>query len=32
MDVHCWNCWVDFMTDSDIVSSFQDTIRNKCQF
>lgn len=30
MDVHCWNCWADYMTDSDIISNFQDIIRLKC--
>jgi hypothetical protein len=32
MDVHCWNCWADYMTDSDVISSFQDTIKSKCQW
>ena len=30
MDVHCWNCWADYMTDSHIISDFQDTLHLKC--
>lgn len=27
MDVHCWNCWVDYVTDSHLVSEYQDQFR-----
>lgn len=30
MDVHCWNCWADYMTDSHIISDFQDTLHLQC--
>ena len=30
MDVHCWNCWADYMTDSHIINDFQDILHLKC--
>lgn len=27
MDVHCWNCWVDYTTESHVVSEYQDQFK-----